>query len=154
VNRTLRRFLLNYAPAWLAPTPRVLVVCSGNTCRSPMGAAMLQYLRPRWYVESAGTGARTGDPIAKHSREVILYQIGRDLTRHRAQRVADVDIDSFDAVVGMNRGHLSGIEQRGFDGKFIQLLVTDPFGGPLDYYQEAAKKIDAQLREQLASWRW
>lgn len=94
--------------------PRILLVCTGNICRSPMGAALLRArLDERGIlakVSSAGMGpeGRPADPLAQHH----VAALGADLTTHRS-RLLDADtIASTDLVLGMTRDHVREVVTR------------------------------------------
>lgn len=138
---------------------RVLVVCSGNTCRSPMAAALLKHLwqkaRPGWdlEVQSAGTGAFPGDRAAEHA-VTVMQERGLDLSAHRSQVVPDGK--QFDLVLTMTRSHRDAIlaYRPTLAGRVFTLGeyagtgqdVPDPFGGPLTAYQHTASALESMLQ--------
>lgn len=64
---------------------RILVVCYGNLCRSPMAGALLRArLGPEWEVASAGTHAVGGDPPTPLAREVVREEAGLDMDAQRS----------------------------------------------------------------------
>ena len=73
---------------------RVLIVCSGNTCRSPLAEAYLRAAlgadRDRVQVVSAGTGALDGQPATGPAIEVARRD-GVDLAGHRSRRLRIAD---------------------------------------------------------------
>ena len=88
---------------------KVLVICSGNICRSPMVA---EYLRHRaaqqalshLVVDSAGTLGITGSPassVAVH----VFDEHGLDLSTHRSQALSEELVRSSDLIVGMATEH-------------------------------------------------
>ena len=98
---------------------RVLFVCTGNTCRSPMAAALLNHLSrprevcsacgesgevPRYAASSAGLYAMAGDPITPHAA-AALAAFGvpslpsNDYTAHRARPVTEALLEAADVVV-------------------------------------------------------
>jgi protein-tyrosine-phosphatase len=89
---------------------KVLFVCSGNICRSPMAA---EYLRHRAaheglahvVVDSAGTLGIVGAP-ASHEAVCTLREVGLDLSSHRSKGVGEPDVRSSDLIIGMARDHL------------------------------------------------
>lgn len=131
---------------------RVLIVCSGNTCRSPMAAALLAAhsagLQARLDVRSAGTSAIDGAP-ATAGALAAMAERGLDLAGHRAVRLDGPLLDWATDVWVMTRRHRTIIERRwpGSTGGRAWLLceaageigdVPDPFGGTSqDYFQTA-----------------
>lgn len=97
---------MDQAPA----SPRILFVCLGNICRSPMAEAVLRRMAPGWTVDSAGTGAwhlgspPHGDAIRAGARR------GYDLTGQRARRVTAADFDAFDLILVMDDANLCAVE--------------------------------------------
>ena len=112
-----------------APSPEtVCFVCSGNTCRSPMAEAVLNYLgKGRYRATSAGTSACPGDGIT-FSAEKALKEAGipsfgsHDYKNHRSRQISYSDIANCDRIVAMTGRHR------------MQLLAAFP---------EAASKIIA-----------
>lgn len=99
---------------------KVLVVCSGNICRSPMAA---EYLRDRLVrqglghvvVESGGLLDIEGWPAAPNAIEVAAEH-GVDLSAHRSRGIRTDDVRTADLVVGMAREHRKDFAQRFHEG--------------------------------------
>jgi protein-tyrosine phosphatase len=94
----------------------VLMVCTGNICRSPTAEVVLRHkleqagLADRVHVASAGTtdyhvGAPADDRSSQHAQ-----LRGYDLSRHRARQVRAADFDRFDLLLAMDLGHLEELE--------------------------------------------
>ena len=94
---------------------KILIVCSGNICRSPTAEGVLRQVLDRAgvaaQVESAGTnGYHVGDgadprAVAAASRR------GIDLSAHAARRVQREDFQDFDLILACDNGHLSTLER-------------------------------------------
>jgi protein-tyrosine phosphatase len=89
---------------------RVLLVCTGNICRS---AIVEQVLRARYGSEavafaSAGTGALIGAPMPDQAAE-ISRQLGGDPTGHAGQQLSKEYIEAADLVIALSREHRSEI---------------------------------------------
>jgi len=96
---------------------RVLFVCSGNICRSPLGEAVFRHqaeaagLGSRFEVDSAGThGWHEGEPADPRARRVGERH-GVAVTS-LARAVVDGDFEAFDLVLAMDRGHLRELRRR------------------------------------------
>ena len=75
---------------------RVLILCTGNSCRSQMAEAFLRQLRPGWAVCSAGTvPAREVHPLAIK----VMAEVGLDISRHRPKSVGQFLSQPFDEVI-------------------------------------------------------
>lgn len=140
---------------------RVLFVCTGNTCRSPMAAALaMRILSDRfaswnWEIESAGLQAYTGQRISSQAKEV-LQERGLQPLRERAQALEDVAVETFDSIIAMTETQALWIKQRypAFAERIGDLMGTatgvsgsieDPFGLSLDSYRRIADQIEYYL---------
>src|SRR5580692_8158867 len=94
----------------------ILVVCTGNICRSPMGAALLKHAlaaQPEplrsLRVISAGVASRTGEPASPHS-VTALKKVGVDLKGHTSQPVTQELLNGAMMVLCMTESHRDMIE--------------------------------------------
>lgn len=116
---------------------RILFVCLGNICRSPLGEGLLRHraaergLSHLVETASAGTGGwHRGDP--PDSRSIAVAQShGVDISRQRARQLQGEDFNSFDLIFAMDRDNLRNIVRLApHDSSADIHLFTDFVGGP------------------------
>jgi protein-tyrosine phosphatase len=142
----------------------VLVVCTGNTCRSPMAQVLLQRrladavgcridALTDWglMVISAGVAATSGAAAPPEAVEA-MQALGLDLSHHESRPVSDVLVRFADVILTMTRGHREAILAQWPEAEDkIGLVcrdgrdVDDPIGGDVAEYENCARQIDAQL---------
>ena len=145
-------------------TTRLLFVCSGNTCRSPLAEALARGIAAERGVSdieitSAGVSAWDGSP-ASDGALLIGIERGLDLSAHRARQLTPELVSSADLILAMGAHHLEAIEKLGGAGKAHLLTayaarsrtgngVNDPYGGDLDVYRATATELDREVRRVL-----
>lgn len=131
---------------------KILFVCTGNTCRSAMAAAIMNDIAKKndldILIESAGIFAYIGQ---KASDEAIqaMQEMNIDLCSHRSKPLTDELIDKADIILTMTNAHKQLIAQMAPDKVFTlgeyadgtQRDVIDPFGGDIEEYRQTATEI-------------
>jgi len=148
--------------------PNIVVVCTANICRSPVGEAVLRQRlqaqqgaggrEPRWRVSSAGTWAARGQEASDFSVELMAEQ-GLDISDHKSRPVDEAMMEAADLLLCMETGHAEGLRAE-FPNHAFKVYpltemagtiysVSDPYGGPRSEYQrmvaEVTGLIDAGL---------
>lgn len=132
---------------------RILCVCTGNTCRSPMLAVLLDAaLRRRGVqaiVEGAGTAADPGSP-ASAGAIAAMTRRGLDLSGHRSRALASLDLAAYDRFYAVSSRHAACIRGLGVPPGRIAVVaadsggVPDPWGGDDAAYEKTAQSLEAE----------
>ncbi len=115
----------------------ILIVCTGNICRSPMAEGLFKAkLPPGVAVSSAGLAALVGAPADPLAVEV-MGEHGMDISAHRGRQVVHPFLTNADLILGLDQTHTNGLLRqypvlRGRVHKLLQWRgnkdVADPFG--------------------------
>ena len=146
----------------------MILVCTGNTCRSPMAEQMckkriaeklgceIEQLEDRGViVMSAGISAGHGGSAA-HEAQTIMQEMNLDLSQHASQPLSDRLARHADLILTMTRGHHQAIVNHwpSLAGKVHVLCpgghdVADPIGGSTKVYRSCAEEIDGYLAKRV-----
>ncbi|HHT74268.1 MAG TPA: low molecular weight protein arginine phosphatase [Firmicutes bacterium] len=156
----------------------VLFVCTGNTCRSPMAAALLKHYAQEAGIEvrtaSAGLGAFTGDSASEHALKA-MSELGLDLSGHRSRKFHTALAEEFDLILVMTEGHKRQLLQAAPElaekvflvqeysraaryreelqnGKEKVYEIADPFGQSLDVYRQVRDELAQAVQAIIAAW--
>lgn len=141
----------------------ILLVCTGNMCRSPMAEVLLKNRLQRegkdslYRVSSAGTWTTEGRAASSLAIEA-MEELGLDLSAHRTHLLTLEDVHEASLILVMAQDHkealLAEFPEAGYKTHLLSELagrrydIFDPYGSDsLDLYRQCAKEIDSLLRE-------
>lgn len=135
---------------------KILVVCTGNICRSPIAEGLLHARLPGKTVRSAGVAALIGAPADPTAVE-LMAENGHDISGHIAQQATLALMSAMDVVLTLDQTHSDWINRTypQLRGRVHKLLkwrqdadVMDPYRRPREAFEQAYRDID----EGVADW--
>ncbi len=139
---------------------RILMVCLGNICRSPIAEGVMKYKASEhgldWEVDSAGTGSyHIGSKPHLYSQEICASK-GIDITDQSARQFDESDFEQFDKIYAMDNSVYSDLAQLGKHSEQLNKLtlfldeleetpgqsVPDPYYGGKDGYEHVYALIE------------
>jgi L-threonylcarbamoyladenylate synthase len=147
---------------------RILFVCTGNTCRSPLAMALCRVLLAQrlgckieelpqrgFQVQSAGLAAIMGEMASPEAVDVVR-EMGGDLEEHRSQPLSIDLLAQADCLFTMTNGHLRLLQALNQTAGPLPCLlsptdqdVTDPIGYDIEVYRQCARQILDCLEKRL-----
>ncbi|MDG0843951.1 low molecular weight protein arginine phosphatase [Staphylococcus equorum] len=127
---------------------RIIFVCTGNTCRSPMAESIAKAKMPDYTIESRGVFALDGQPTSQNTMSIINEH--RLPLPHNAKRFTVEDLNA-DLILTMSQSHKETIQQLyGESGKVFTITeyvqregeITDPYGGTVYDYNKIYNELN------------
>jgi protein-tyrosine-phosphatase len=140
---------------------KMLFVCTGNTCRSPMAEALFLHRlgkKHEWAASSAGIYAGAGSPASGNAM-AVMKELEVDLESHESQPLTAGLVQEADLIVTMTANHRSEIHQdfpevgnrvfliKSFGTSKVPADISDPYGGSLNVYRNTRDEIDRALSD-------
>jgi protein-tyrosine phosphatase len=158
-----RYFTISYEawfPHLIFACMKILMVCLGNICRSPLAEGVLQHKATEaglnWQIESAGTnGLHNGEP-PHHLSQKIAKQNGIDISKQQSRKFTAADFAMYDKIYAMAedvKDDIKRIAGKKYNAEKVILFlnelyadknsdVPDPWAGPEPGYHEVFALID------------
>ncbi|HBZ3706679.1 protein tyrosine phosphatase [Klebsiella pneumoniae] len=132
----------------------ILVVCTGNICRSPIGERILRKEFPNKKIDSAGIGALVDHP-ADDSAILVAEENGISLSNHRGKQFTSSLSRSYDLILVMDKEHLEGISRIAPEVRGKTMLlghwlggkeIPDPYRKSIDAFRSVYQLIDCACK--------
>ena len=132
---------------------KIMFICSGNTCRSPLAEGLFKkYLKENNITDievgSAGVGAFPGDGVSINSILVASHR-EVDISDHRAKNINPEHLLTTDLFFCMSDSHKQVLSRHCDESKIVVLNVPDPYGRPIEVYEECAEQFERQFPQIL-----
>lgn len=138
---------------------RILMVCLGNICRSPLAEGILKHkLKAKnieAFVDSAGTGGYHIDALPDERSIAIAKKYDIDITDQRARKLRSIDFTDFDLIFAMDTYNYQDLKKMTKDGEEVKvkmilneshpgknMSVPDPYYGGKDGFENVYQMLD------------
>ncbi|HIF0661271.1 TPA: protein tyrosine phosphatase [Klebsiella pneumoniae] len=134
----------------------ILVICTGNICRSPIAERILRNLLPSIKVDSAGTGAMVGHS-ADETAALIAAKHNISLDNHEGRQLTSAMARNYDLLLVMEHYHVQQINQIAPEVRGKTMLLGHWLGGkeipdPYRKNEEAFELVYKLVEQSCSGW--
>lgn len=129
---------------------KIVFICTGNTCRSPMAEGIFKKLceKKNFCADSNSCGifAQDGESVTQDAADVCK-EINVDISEHRAKNIRCVDLSTVDYIVPMTDSHAALLKAAGLEEKILRLdeEIPDPYMRGIDAYRQCRDSLVKNL---------
>ncbi|WP_241611289.1 protein tyrosine phosphatase [Rosenbergiella epipactidis] len=134
----------------------ILVVCTGNICRSPTGERLLKKYLPDLSIDSAGTGALKNH-AADDTANLVATENGLSLDGHKAKQFTSELAQRYDLILVMEKHHQEAVtriapEVRGKTMLFAHWMEKKQIPDPYRQSREAFEHVYRLIEQSATAW--
>ena len=134
----------------------ILVICTGNICRSPLGERYLRKMLPSKRIDSAGTGALAGHAADESASKIALLN-GLTLDGHQGRQLTASMAREYDLILAMEKVHIEYVsriapEARGKTMLFGHWLGQREIPDPYRKSEEAFVSVYSLIEQACKNW--
>ena len=140
---------------------KILYVCTGNTCRSPMAAGIFNKLAREYgldvVAESAGLATKDGLPPSENAVKACA-EIGIDISNHKSREFSKLNLDEYARFLTMSFDHANLLLEMGVPHNKIEVLsgtdhgVPDPYGFGMGIYRSCRDVIKRDIEKSITKY--
>jgi len=122
---------------------RVLFICIGNSCRSPMAEGFANYYGNH-LLEASSAGSHPAGIIQPETIQ-IMQESGIDISRQTSKGLRDVELEWMDWVIVLEASLAGSIQLPSRKSRQLNWFVADPIGRPMNVYRAVRDEIQVKV---------